>query len=71
MSITGWTFGYLLGAPVAGYILQASGGQEMAGQGNIVVYRPAIFYAGGVALVSSLFALLGRLNMAKKIAKRV
>jgi MCP family monocarboxylic acid transporter-like MFS transporter 3 len=71
MSITGWTFGYLLGAPVAGYILQASGGQEKAGQGNIAVYRPAIFYAGGVALVSSLFALLGRLNMAKKIAKRV
>ncbi|KAF3007571.1 hypothetical protein E8E13_007246 [Curvularia kusanoi] len=72
MSITGWTFGYLLGAPVAGYILQASGGQERAGQvGDIAVYRPAIFYAGGVALVSSVFALLGRLNMAKKIAKRV
>lgn len=71
MSITGWTFGYLLGAPVAGYILQASGGQEKAGQGNVAVYRPAIFYAGGVALVSSVFALMGRLNMAKKIAKRV
>ncbi|KAF9693795.1 hypothetical protein EKO04_008277 [Ascochyta lentis] len=71
MSITGWTFGYLLGAPVAGYILQASGGQEKAGRGNIEVYRPAIFYAGGVALISSLFALWARLHMAKKIAKRV
>jgi MFS family permease len=71
MSITGWTCGYLLGAPVAGYILQASGGQERAGQGNIDVYRPAIFYAGGVALVSSMFALLARLHIAKKVAKRV
>lgn len=71
MSITGWTAGYLLGAPVAGYILQASGGQEKAGPGDIAVYRPAIFYAGGVALVSSVFALMGRLHMAKKVAKRV
>lgn len=71
MSITGWTFGYLLGAPIAGYILQASGGQERAAQGNIDVYRPAIFYAGGVAMVSSMFALLARLNMARKVAKRV
>ena len=71
MSITGWTVGYLLGAPVAGYILQASGGQEKAGDGNIDVYRPAIFYAGGVALISSMFALLARLHMAKKVAKRV
>ncbi|KAH6639332.1 major facilitator superfamily domain-containing protein [Boeremia exigua] len=71
MSTTGWTFGFLLGAPVAGYILQASGGQESAGLGNIDVYQPAIFYAGGVALLSSIFALLGRLHMAKKVAKWV
>ncbi|KAF1358347.1 MFS general substrate transporter [Lizonia empirigonia] len=71
MAITGWTLGYLLSAPVAGYILQASGGSEKADGGNVEVYRPAIFYAGGVALVSSMFALWARLNMAKKFAKRV
>jgi MCP family monocarboxylic acid transporter-like MFS transporter 3 len=71
MSTTGWTLGYLLGAPVAGYILQASGGQGKSSEGNINVYRPAIFYAGGVTLVSSMFALLARLHIAKKIAKRV
>lgn len=71
MSITGWTFGYLLGAPVAGYILQASGGSEKAGGGNIDVYRPAIFYAGGVALVSSMFALSARLHIARQVARRV
>jgi MCP family monocarboxylic acid transporter-like MFS transporter 3 len=26
MSVTGWTGGYLLGAPIAGYLLQAAGG---------------------------------------------
>ncbi|KAJ4319605.1 hypothetical protein N0V94_003838 [Neodidymelliopsis sp. IMI 364377] len=71
MSIAGWTFGYLLGAPIAGYILQASGGQGKASEGNIDVYRPAIFYAGGVALASSMFALWARMNMAKKVGKRV
>lgn len=65
------TLGYLLGAPVAGYVLQALGGSEKAGEGNVDVYRPAVFYAGGVALVSSIFALWARLNMAKKFAKRV
>lgn len=71
MSITGWAFGYLLGAPIAGYILQASGGQEKAGEGNIDIYRPAIFYAGGVTLVSSMFALLARINISKKVIKGV
>ena len=71
MSITGWTFGYLLGAPIAGYILQASRGEEKAGEGNIDVYRPAIFYAGGVALISSMFALLARLSISKKVIQGV
>jgi MCP family monocarboxylic acid transporter-like MFS transporter 3 len=26
MSVTGWTGGYLSGAPIAGYLLQAAGG---------------------------------------------
>lgn len=71
MSISGWTLGYLLGSPIAGYILQAAGGQKAAKELDIEVYRPAIFYAGGVALVSSMFALLARIHMARNVSERV
>ncbi|KAK0105721.1 hypothetical protein ONS95_004243 [Cadophora gregata] len=70
MSITGCTFGYLLGAPIAGYLQQAAtGGQKAAKNLDVEDYRPAIFYAGGVALISSLFALLARAHMSKKSRK--
>jgi MFS family permease len=71
MSITGWTPGYLMGAPIAGYLLQAAGGQAEAEHRGISVFRPAIFYAGGVALASSVFALLARIYMAKDVRRRV
>ena len=73
MSITGWTPGYLMGAPIAGYLLQAAGGSEQgAGIGQSVeVYRPAIFYAGSMATVSALFVILARLAAAKKVLERV
>ncbi|PLB43461.1 MFS general substrate transporter [Aspergillus steynii IBT 23096] len=58
MVVTGWAGGYLLGAPIAGYILGASGGED----GGIGNYRPAIFYAGGMALVAALLALSIRLK---------
>ena len=68
MTVTGWSGGYLLGAPIAGYLLQASGGQKA---GNISPYRPAIFYAGGVAFASSAFVLLARLKIDKKLIKKI
>ncbi len=68
MTVTGWTGGYLMGAPIAGYLLQASGGQK---PGTIMPYRPAIFYAGGVAFASSLCVLLARLSMDKKMIKKL
>lgn len=72
MSVTGWTGGYLMGAPIAGYLLQAAGGRQGDGTGqSIDVYRPAIFYAGGTATLSALFVLSARLTVAKKIRKRV
>lgn len=73
MSITGWTPGYLMGAPIAGYLLQAAGGSKQgAGIGQSVeVYRPAIFYAGSMATVSALFVILARLAVAKKVLERV
>ena len=73
MSVTGWSAGYLMGAPIAGYLLQAAGGSKQeAGIGQSVeVYRPAIFYAGGMATLSALFVILARLTVAKKVFKRV
>jgi MFS family permease len=71
MAVTGWTGGYLMGAPIAGYLLQAGGGRKGGGKQGINVYRPAIFYAGGVALVSCLFVLAARLKTERKMVKRV
>jgi len=71
MSISGWTVGYLLGAPIAGLLLQAAGGEKAANKSGVEVYRPAIFYAGGVALISSIFALLARYYTARNVRARV
>jgi MCP family monocarboxylic acid transporter-like MFS transporter 3 len=72
MAVTGWTVGYLMGSPIAGYLLQAAiGSQEGHDAKGVEIYRPAIFYAGGLATASALFVLLARLKMAKKMIKRV
>lgn len=72
MSVTGWTGGYLMGAPIAGYLLQAAGGKQDAARGQSVdVYRPAIFYAGGTATVSALCVIFARLTVARQLKKRV
>jgi MFS family permease len=72
MSATGWSGGYFMGAPIAGYLMQAAGGRKGEGTGqSISVYRPAIFYAGGMATVSALCILAARLNVAKDFRKRV
>ena len=68
MNITGWTAGYLLGAPIAGYLLQAAGSEHKE---SIAACRPAIFYAGGLALASSLFILVARLEVNRNLAKRL
>ena len=68
LNVTGWTGGYLLGTPIAGYLLQAFGGDQKR---SIDPYRPAIFYAGGVAFASSACVLLARLKMDRKIVKKV
>ncbi|KAF2683797.1 MFS general substrate transporter [Lentithecium fluviatile CBS 122367] len=72
MTVTGLSVGYLMGAPIAGYLLQTAGGsQEGSGQQGVEVYRPAIFYAGGVATASAVFVLFARMRMARKMIKRV
>ncbi|KAL4929179.1 monocarboxylate transporter [Aspergillus undulatus] len=67
MIVTGWAGGYLLGAPIAGYILDASGGEE----GGIKAYRPAIFYAGSLAFTSTVLAAAIRLKTEMSLKKRL
>jgi MCP family monocarboxylic acid transporter-like MFS transporter 3 len=68
MITTGWSIGYFMGTPVAGYLLQAAGGVT---EGSINTYRPAIFYAGGIALVSTVFVLVARWKLNSKMMTKV
>ncbi|KAJ5388499.1 hypothetical protein N7509_011040 [Penicillium cosmopolitanum] len=67
MIVSGWLGGYLMGAPIAGYILNASGGQE----GGIRAYRPAIFYAGSMATAATVLAAVLRMKVDRRIKKTV
>ena len=67
MIITGWTGGYFAGAPIAGYILQAYGGKDP----DQWSYRPAIFYAGSMALGAAGFVLMLRLSLSLKLFKKL
>ncbi|OAA70434.1 Major facilitator superfamily domain, general substrate transporter [Cordyceps fumosorosea ARSEF 2679] len=59
MIVTGWAGGYLMGAPIAGYILDAYGGQDS----GLHAYRPAMFYAGSLALAAAVLVGVMRLRM--------
>ena len=67
MIVTGWTRGYLMGAPIAGYILNAYGGQTA----GFEAYRPAILYAGSMALASARLVGFIRLSMSKNPLRRL
>lgn len=67
MIVSGWLGGYLLGAPIAGYILNASGGQA----GGIGAYRPAIFYAGSMATAATILSAVVRIKVDRRIKKTV
>ena len=47
------------GAPIAGYLLDASGGSNA----GINPFRPGMFYAGGLTLLSTLIVLHTRLKI--------
>ena len=68
MAITGWTGGYLMGSPIAGMLIAATGAEKAH---TVVPYRAAIFYAGGVALASATFVLIARLRMDTKLFKKM
>lgn len=63
-----WTPGYLLGAPLAGILINATGAAEAD---SIEPYRAAIFYAAGVGVAASLLIIASRLRMNPKLLKKV
>jgi MFS family permease len=67
MIVTGWAGGYLMGAPIAGYLLAAFGGQE----GGLVAFRPAMYYAGSMALGAAVLVAFARFNIDRSLLKRV
>ncbi|KAI0817266.1 major facilitator superfamily domain-containing protein [Xylaria sp. FL0064] len=67
MIVTSWSGGYLLGAPIAGYLLDAYGGQD----GGFQAYRPAMFYAGSLALGAAGFVELVRFRSNKNFFAKV
>jgi len=62
MVVSGWAIGYMLGAPIAGWILGAFGGSE-AGR---AAFRPAIYFAGSMSVLSALLILTMRQLTLKK-----
>ncbi|KFH41632.1 putative transporter-like protein [Hapsidospora chrysogenum ATCC 11550] len=67
MVLTGWVGGYLMGAPIAGFLLQAYGGAE----GGLQAYRPAMFYAGSLALVSAALIVAARFRLSLSLFARL
>ncbi|KAI0447866.1 major facilitator superfamily transporter [Xylaria telfairii] len=67
MIVTSWSGGYLLGAPIAGYLLEAYGGQDAGFQ----AYRPAMFYAGSLALGAAGFVEVVRFRSNRNFFARI
>jgi len=65
--VTSWSGGYLLGAPIAGYILEAYGGPDA----SFAAYRPAIYYSGGMAFGAAALVAAVRLRKEMKLFKKV
>jgi hypothetical protein len=59
--------GYLFGAPIAGYLLDAYGGSE----GGFTAYRPAIWYAGSLATVAACLIGAVRFWKDRKLLKKL
>ncbi|KAL7935752.1 MFS general substrate transporter [Trichoderma chlorosporum] len=67
MIVTGWGAGYLMGAPIAGYILDAHGGSE----NGLRAFRPAMFYAGSLALGAAGFLVLMRYQIKSSVLAKL
>jgi len=63
-----WTPGYLLGAPLAGLLIEATGAADST---SIEPYRAAIFYAAGTGVLATFLVLVARLRLDTKVLKRL
>ncbi|OBT40008.1 hypothetical protein VE00_09406 [Pseudogymnoascus sp. WSF 3629] len=66
-TVVGRVFGSARGAPIAGYLLAAYGGEHS----TLKAYHPAIFYAGSMAFGATILAATVRLNVNRKILLRL
>ncbi|PWY84805.1 MFS general substrate transporter [Aspergillus heteromorphus CBS 117.55] len=66
-TVVGNVFGSARGSPIAGYILDASGGEV----GGIKAYRPAILYAGFMALGAAVLAGFIRFKTDRRLLRKV
>ncbi|KAJ7200322.1 major facilitator superfamily domain-containing protein [Mycena pura] len=67
MIVTGWVGGYLMGAPIAGYLLAAYGGTDS----TLSAYHPAMFYAGSMAMGAAGLVSLLRFKTSTSIFTKV
>jgi MFS family permease len=63
-----WTPGYLLGAPIAGLLIEATGAADAV---SIGPYRAAIFYAAGTGVLATLLIIVARLRLDPKVLKKL
>ena len=68
LALTAWGPGLLVGNPIAGFLIDVTGADEAD---SIVPFRPAIFYAGGTALISTGFVVLAYAYMKKGLSRVV
>ncbi|CEI61492.1 hypothetical protein FVEN_g9415 [Fusarium venenatum] len=67
MMIVGWILGYLLGSPIAGFLLERHGGAD----GGLQAYRPAMFYAGSLSAFATILTTFLRWRISKKVFEKV
>lgn len=65
--VTSWMGGYLMGSPIAGYLLDAYGGPDS----GLQAYRPAMFYAGSLAVGAAILVAMMRLRASKSWKAKV
>lgn len=67
MIVSGWAGGYLMGAPIAGYLLAAYGGEHS----TLKAYHPAMIYAGSMALAAAILVGGVKVMLNKRILRKL
>ena len=67
MAMTGWSAGYLMGTPIAGYLLHPFKDASSA----IDPFRGAIWYSAGISCTAAIATAVARLKRNSKLLKRL